>query len=113
VDDPDLIVRQKPNLNVFDSFFQIEPLVDNPEVGENLQDHVTTLLGPFLINKPITFSLARLMVNPFKIWEYIINGTGPLTTTVAGDSIVFIKTNKTGIFKKSNPIDLFRELIIM
>ena len=53
------------------------------------------------------------MVNPFKIWEYIINGTGPLTTTVAGDSIVFIKTNKTGIFKKSNPIDLFRELIIM
>ena len=79
--------------------FQIEPIVDNPEVGENLQDHVTTLLGPFLINKPITFSLARLMVNPFKIWEYMINGTGPLTTTVAGDSIGFIKTNKSGTYR--------------
>lgn len=69
-------------------------------MGENLQDHVTTLLGPFLINKPITFSLARLMVNPFKIWEYVINGTGPLTTTVAGDSIGFIKTNKSGSIAK-------------
>ena len=82
--------------------FQIEPIVDNPEVGENLQDHVTTLLGPFLINKPITFSLARLMVNPFKIWEYLINGTGPLTTTVAGDSIGFIKTNKSGTYIRSD-----------
>ena len=62
----------------------IEPIVDNPEVGQNLQDHITTLLGPFLINKPITFNIARLMINPFKIWEYLMNGTGPLTTTVAG-----------------------------
>ena len=44
------------------------------------------------------------MVNPFKIWEYIINGTGPLTTTVAGDSIGFIKTNKSGTYIRMSTI---------
>ena len=66
---------------------QIEPILDLPGVGANLQDHVTTLLGPFFINKPIAFNLARLAVSPHEIYEYFINGTGPLTTTVAGEAI--------------------------
>lgn len=53
---------------------------------------MTTLLGPFFINKPITFNIARLLVNPYKIWEYMVNGTGPLATTVACDSMGFIKS---------------------
>ena len=73
--------------------FQIRPIVNNSHVGENLQDHVTTLLGPLLVNKPVTLNLARLMANPLQLWEYMVNGTGPLTTTVGGDLVGFLKTN--------------------
>ena len=38
-------------------------------------------------------NLARLIANPHQLWEYIVNGTGPLTTTVGGDLIGFLKTN--------------------
>ena len=76
--------------NYFDS--QIESIVDLPGVGSNLQDHVTTILGPFIINKPVTFNLARLMISPGTLFEYLLNGSGPLSTTVAGDAIGFIHT---------------------
>jgi len=70
----------------------IESIVDLPGVGSNLQDHVTTILGPFIINKPVTFNLARLMISPGTLFEYLLNGSGPLSTTVAGDAIGFIHT---------------------
>ena len=72
--------------------FQIAPKVNNPQVGANLHDHVTTLLGPFFINQPITFNLARLLVSPSKFYEYFAKGTGPLTTTVACDTLGFVRT---------------------
>ena len=61
-------------------------------MGENMQDHVTTLLGPILVDQPVTFHLGRLLANPSKLWEFMAHGTGPLTTTVACDSIGFLKT---------------------
>ena len=71
---------------------QIQVIADSPHVGANLHDHVTTLLGPFIINKPVTFNLARLALNPMKVLEFFTHGTGPLTTTVACDAIGFVRT---------------------
>ena len=71
-------------------------------MGKNLQDHVTTLLGPFLVNKPVTFNLARLILNPSLIWEYFSSGSGPLTTTVACDSLGFIQSDLV-VGEKSPP----------
>ena len=67
-----------------------------------MQDHLTTLLGPFLVNKPVTFNLARLILNPTLIWEYFSNSSGPLTTTVACDSLGFIHSDLVGS-EKSPP----------
>ena len=61
-----------------------------------MQDHLTTLLGPFIVNKPVTFNLARLMLNPTLIWDYFSSGSGPLTTTVACDSLGFIRSDLVG-----------------
>ena len=72
-------------------------------MGKNLQDHVTTLLGPFLVNKPVTFNLARLILNPSLIWEYFSSGSGPLTTTVACDSLGFIQSDLVVGEEKSPP----------
>lgn len=79
--------------------FGIQTLVDNPHVGQHLQDHVTTLLGPFMINKPVTFNFARLAANPSQLWQYVRHGNGPLTTTVACDATGFIQTtiNSSGL----------------
>ena len=67
-------------------------IVDLPGVGSNLQDHVTTILGPFIVNKPVTFNLARLIFSPGTLFEYFIHGSGPLSSTIAGDAIGFIRT---------------------
>lgn len=72
--------------------FNIPTLVDNAHVGQHMQDHVTTLLGPFLINKPVTFNFARLAADPSQLWQYFRHGNGPLTTTVACDATGFIQT---------------------
>ncbi len=74
---------------------RIPVIHDLPEVGKNLHDHVTTLLGPFFINESITFDVTRLLLNPFQLRMYCTQGAGPLTTTVACDSMGFVRTGKT------------------
>jgi len=49
-------------------------------VGKNLQDHVSTFLGPFLIDKPVSFNMDR-DVNTNTIADFVLEGKGPLTTT--------------------------------
>ena len=63
-------------------------------VGDNLHDHVTTMLGPFLINKPILFDIVR-SATPGVVWQYLKMGTGPLAATVACDSMGFLKTDNS------------------
>jgi len=59
-------------------------------VGDNLHDHVTTMLGPFLVDQPILFDIVR-SATPSVIWQYFKYGSGPLAATVACDSMGFIR----------------------
>ncbi|ODN03201.1 Glucose dehydrogenase [FAD, quinone] [Orchesella cincta] len=47
-------------------------------VGENLQDHVGTLVGPILIDKPLSYIFER-DTNLTSVLQFLQNGTGPLT----------------------------------
>lgn len=50
-------------------------------VGRNLQDHVSTYLGPFFINNPeLTFDIER-DVNAATVSQFFTQGTGVLTTS--------------------------------
>lgn len=75
--------------------FNIPVKANLEQVGANLQDHVTTLLGPLFINRPVTFDIVRLAASPSLMWEYFINGTGPLGATVVCDSMAFVHSNLT------------------
>lgn len=57
----------------------MKALVNLP-VGQNLQDHVGTYLGPFFINEPLTFAKDR-DIRAESYVEYGGQGTGPLSYT--------------------------------
>lgn len=56
------------------------PVRSNLPVGQGLQDHISTLLGPFYVNSPKTFSYDD-DVSPGSFLTFIQKGVGPLTTT--------------------------------
>ncbi|CAL8146748.1 unnamed protein product [Orchesella dallaii] len=56
----------------------IKPLVNLP-VGRNLQDHVSTIIGPFILNKPVSFMPTRDVILK-SIGEFVLNGSGPLSS---------------------------------
>lgn len=62
----------------------IDPVINLPAVGKNIQDHVATTIGPILLsnnnNSNSTF-LSDRDLNNAVINEYILNGTGPLSST--------------------------------
>ncbi|OXA50883.1 Glucose dehydrogenase [FAD, quinone] [Folsomia candida] len=53
----------------------VTPVLDLPGVGQNLQDHVLTLFGPFLLNESISFLTDRDLTYQ-SVLEYVKNGTG-------------------------------------
>lgn len=57
---------------------QITPTLDLPGVGQNLQDHVLTLFGPFLLNTSISFLTDRDLTYQ-TMMDYARNGTGPFS----------------------------------
>lgn len=63
-------------------------LVDAPGVGENLQDHVGTMLGPFLISQPLSYLPVR-DINVDSGDEFLTNGTGPLSLSFAHGVAIF------------------------
>ena len=48
-------------------------------VGSNLQDHLTTTLGPFMLNSPLGFEPSSLL-SPDTYWQFFTKGTGPLSS---------------------------------
>merc|ERR1719357_223233 len=55
------------------------PVIRDLPVGKNLQDHLTTMLGPFMINKPLSFDPSRFM--SFKtLYDFLFNRSGQATT---------------------------------
>jgi len=63
---------------LLNQILQIPTLVDVP-VGFNLQDHISTGLGPILLNESITTIFDR-DINAEAIQEFAISGKGRLTT---------------------------------
>ncbi len=49
-------------------------------VGKNLQDHITAFVGPFTVNKSVTFHLDRDS-DLAALYNFAGDGTGPLTST--------------------------------
>ena len=52
----------------------------NAPVGKNVQDHIGTFPGPFLVDKPLSFIIER-EINALDVAEFVTNGTGALTQT--------------------------------
>ena len=75
--------------------FQI-PLKKDLPVGNNLHDHVTTMMGPFLVSKPVLFDIVR-SATPSVIWDFLRHGTGPMTATASCDAIGSLKTQNQGL----------------
>ena len=59
---------------------QIDVKVDSPLVGQNLQDHISTYLGPFFVNEGASFLLDR-DVRLQDLRNYFSAGTGPMTSS--------------------------------
>ncbi|CAB4066419.1 unnamed protein product [Lepeophtheirus salmonis] len=62
------------------------PLVKDLPVGDNLQDHITTMLGPLLVNQSASFDVIETM-SFSTMWDYFVHGKGPLT--ISSDAIIF------------------------
>ncbi|XP_021962123.1 oxygen-dependent choline dehydrogenase-like [Folsomia candida] len=72
------------------------PMVhDLPVVGEGLQDHILTVVGPVLLNEPVSVIINNV-INPGSILDYALNGQGPLT---------FGSVSGVGFFSTSQPKD--------
>ncbi|XP_043682250.1 glucose dehydrogenase [FAD, quinone]-like [Vespula pensylvanica] len=65
----------------------IQPIVDLP-VGSNLQDHMILAMLNFLINETVNIDIPKFN----DVAEYIIKGTGPLTTPSGTEAIAFISS---------------------
>lgn len=63
----------------------------NLPVGRNLQDHVGTLLGPFLINKPVSVLPGR-DINENSVQQYIHNRTGLFAITFVRANTLWVST---------------------
>ncbi|XP_063695624.1 glucose dehydrogenase [FAD, quinone]-like [Culicoides brevitarsis] len=68
------------------------PVIQNLQVGQNMQDHNSLSSLTFLIDKPITISDSTAQ-NPLNIMNYWFLGKGPLTLPGGGEGIAFMKTN--------------------
>merc|ERR1712029_43088 len=66
------------------------PVKRDLPVGDNLHDHVTTMLGPFLVDNIKLFDIVR-SATPSVVWQYLKKGSGPLAATVACDSMGFLR----------------------
>ena len=66
---------------------KIDPIVDAPEVGRNLQDHIIAGVS-FACTKPVSLDRAETAGN---LMRFIFRGAGPLTSNIA-EAGAFIRT---------------------
>lgn len=59
---------------------RIQVKIDNPNVGKNMQDHISGFVGPFLIDKPRSMLFDR-DINAQTVMEFTEKGTGPVAST--------------------------------
>ncbi|CAL8129141.1 unnamed protein product [Orchesella dallaii] len=70
----------------------IRPLLDLP-VGYNLQDHVITYVGPFLLNKPETSYIEERDLGTEAVLNYMKYGSGPLSTALGATEFAFLSSS--------------------
>lgn len=56
-------------------YFQVPVVLHSEAVGSYMQDHVTTMLGPFFVNQPIVFDVVKYLT-PGVAWDFFVNGKG-------------------------------------
>lgn len=82
-------------------------LVKDLKVGYNLQDHVGLSGLVFLVNKPITIVETNVQ-NPIDLFNYMINGLGPLTSPGGAEGLAFLKfENSTLDAGKATQLDFW------
>lgn len=69
----------------------IPVVLDLPGVGQNLQDHIAVGGLTFLVDKPISFVMNRL-VNLNSAIRYAATEDGPLTSSIGLETVAFIST---------------------
>lgn len=67
------------------------PIIKDLPVGHNLQDHIATGLDLILFNKTLSVNTMN-MLNIFHVYDYFVNGKGPLTTPGC-EAVGFLSTN--------------------
>ncbi|GBP43990.1 Glucose dehydrogenase [Eumeta japonica] len=72
------------------------PLIQNLNVGRNLQDHIALGGLTFLINQPIAIVESRL-TTASTIMEYAVFGKGPLTIMGGVEGLAFVNTKFTNV----------------
>ncbi|CAL8097205.1 unnamed protein product [Orchesella dallaii] len=70
---------------------RIPPIVDLP-VGLNLQDHVSTIIGPFVINTTDSFILHRDL-DVGALFNYAKDGKGPLSSPMGAMAVGLVSTS--------------------
>ncbi|ODM98989.1 hypothetical protein Ocin01_07691, partial [Orchesella cincta] len=72
----------------------IKPLVDLP-VGDGLQDHVTTYVGPFLLNKRHTSYIQERDLGISALLNYLRDGTGPISVPQGTTAFGLVSTSSS------------------
>lgn len=70
------------------------PIIQELNVGYNLQDHVCVNGLEFLVSKPVSISETYVQ-NPAYILDYIFNGSGPYTIPGGAEGLAFMKTDNS------------------
>lgn len=70
-------------------------VIQNANVGYNLQDHVSMAGLAFLVNDSVTIVEKRFL-NPKYIVDYVLYGTGPYTIAGGAEAVLFTKTKYCG-----------------
>lgn len=97
-------------------FFQIKVRVNSHGVGQNLQDHVIGLVGPFTVNndvegKHLTYLPSRDS-SPADLLQYLGTGSGPLSQAGVMAS-GFIASNISKLEQKSDILWPDMQLILL
>jgi choline dehydrogenase-like flavoprotein len=73
-------IHNESMISNYNFLFQIPVKIDLPGVGQNLQDHISGFVGPFVIESPKTMLLDR-DINAKTVMDFTQTGSGPLSST--------------------------------
>jgi len=72
-------------------------VIQDLPVGFNLQDHVTMSALTFLVNQSMTLTDLSVGLNPANFFDYLTQGTGPLTLPGGAEALAFLNTKTNNL----------------